>query len=370
MSMTSTGAPTLRECFGDLPDPRVARTRRHHLFDIVSIAILGALSGADTWVDIEAFGRAKITWLRTFLELPNGIPSHDTFGRVFARIDPEAFRSGFTTWVKGVRQATEEVIAIDGKAVRHSHDRLHGRAAIQMVSAWATKSQLVLGQVKVDSKSNEITAIPELLQLVDVSGCIVTIDAMGCQREIAAQIREGKGHYMLALKDNQRRLYRRVQDHFRYAREANFAQVNGHDRASRIEKGHGRIERRTCWTISDPNYINQIQGDLGFWQDLKSLVMIEAERHIDGQVSTEVRYYIASLLGQAKQALDVTREHWGIENELHWVLDVAFREDESRVRVDHAPQNLALIRHLALNMLSQDKSTRMGTRAKIGRAHV
>jgi predicted transposase YbfD/YdcC len=250
--VTTDPRPTLLESFASLPDPRVQRTQRHKLIDIVAIAILGMTSGADTWVDIAEFGRAKEPWLRQFLELPNGIPSHDTFGRVFARLDPEQFRSCFLDWVRTVQARTHgQVIAIDGKTLRRSHDRVAGHEAIHMVSAWATANHLVLGQVQTDAKSNEITAIPNLLRLLDLSGCIVTIDAMGCQRDIALQIQQQQGDYVLAVKENQQGLYDRIQWLFERAERADYAQVESHDACKTVEKGHGRIE------------IRALLGDLG-----------------------------------------------------------------------------------------------------------
>jgi predicted transposase YbfD/YdcC len=362
--VTTNAAPTLLESFASLPDPRVDRTPPHKLLDILAMAILGAICGADTWVDVAAFGHAKEAWLRGFLELANGIPSHDTFGRVFARLDAEQFRACFVDWVKAVAQLTEgQVIAIDGKTARRSHDRVAGREAIHMVSAWATENRLVLGQVKVDAKSNEITAIPELLRLLDLRGCIVTIDAMGCQREIAQQIIRQEGDYVLAVKENQAGLYERVQSIFESAERADYAQIEEHDDCRTVEKGHGRIEIRRCWMISDPAQALYAQS-LDFWAGLRSLIKIVSERHVGDQVSTEAHYYITSLLGDARQALHAVRRHWGIENELHWSLDVAFGEDHSRVRKDHAPENLATLRRLALSLLKQERTAKCGLKAK------
>jgi predicted transposase YbfD/YdcC len=362
--MGTDSAPTLLECFASLPDPRVQRTQRHKLVDILAIAILGTICGADTWVDIADFGRAKEPWLRGFLELPNGIPSHDTFGRVFARVDPEQFRLCFLDWVKTVAKLTRgQVIAIDGKTVRRSHDRVAGREAIHMVSAWATANHLTLGQVKVDAKSNEITAIPELLRLLDLQGCIVTLDALGCQREIAEQIIRQGGDYVLAVKDNQSGLSERVQGIFERAECADYAQIEEHEACETIGKGHGRIEIRRCWMISDPAQALYAQS-LVFWAGLRSLIKIVSERRVGDQVSTETRYYIASLSGNARRGLNAVRSHWGVENGLHWSLDVTFGEDDSRVRKDHAPENLAMLRRLALSLLKQERTAKCGLKAK------
>jgi len=342
----------------------VQRTQRHKLIDILAIAILGMICGADTWVDIADFGRAKEPWLRGFLELPNGIPSHDTFGRVFARVDPEQFRLCFLDWVKTVAKLTRgQVIAIDGKTVRRSHDRVAGREAIHMVSAWATVNHLTLGQVKVDAKSNEITAIPELLRLLDLQGCIVTLDALGCQREIAEQIIRQGGDYVLAVKENQSGLSERVQGIFERAECADYAQIEEHEAYETIGKGHGRIEIRRCWMISDPAQALYAQS-LVFWAGLRSLIKIVSERRVGDQVSTETRYYIASLSGNARRGLNAVRSHWGVENGLHWSLDVTFGEDDSRVRKDHAPENLAMLRRLALSLLKQERTAKCGLKAK------
>jgi predicted transposase YbfD/YdcC len=366
--VTTDPRPTLLESFASLPDPRVQRTQRHKLIDIVAIAILGMTSGADTWVDIAEFGRSKEPWLRQFLELPNGIPSHDTFGRVFARLDPEHFRSCFLDWIRTVQALTHgQVIAIDGKTLRRSHDRVAGHEAIHMVSAWATANHLVLGQVQTDAKSNEITAIPKLLRLLDLSGCIVTIDAMGCQRDIALQIQQQQGDYVLAVKENQQGLYDRIQWLFERAERADYAQVESHDTCKTVEKGHGRIEIRRCWVISDATYALYAQS-VRFWAGINSLIKVVSVRRVGDTVSSETRYYISSLSGNARQMLRVIRSHWAIENELHWCLDVAFLEDDSRVRKDHAPENLAILRHLCLSLLKQEHSAKCGLKAKRLRA--
>jgi predicted transposase YbfD/YdcC len=349
--------------FADLQDPRIDRTKRHKLFDIIVIAICAVICGADSWVEVEEFGNAKIDWFRTFLELPNDIPSHDTFGRVFALLDPDQFRLCFVSWIQAISQITEgEVVALDGKTLRRSHDNTLGKGAIHMVSAWASTNRLVLGQLKVDEKSNEITAIPELLRVLALKGCIVTIDAMGCQTEIAQTIIDQGGDYVLALKGNQGTLHRDVQDLIAYAQETNFEDID-HDFHETVEKNHGRIETRRNRIISEPEFIAYLNPD-GAWAGFKSIGMIEAERQIGDETTRETRYYISSLPGDAQVFGEAARAHWGIENSVHWVLDIAFREDESRVRKGNGAQNLAILRHIALNLLRQEKSAKCGVKAK------
>ena len=353
--------------FSDLEDPRIDRTKLHKLLDIVVIAICAVICGADTWVEVESFGRAKQHWLAAFLELPNGIPSHDTFGRVFGALDPDQFRTCFLNWITAVSEITQgQVIAIDGKTLRRSHDKILGKGAIVMVSAWATANHLVLGQVKVDDKSNEITAIPELLKALEISGCIITIDAMGCQKEIAAEIVNQEADYVLALKENHGRLYEDVKLLFDDLEESSFRAYK-YDNHRTVNKGHGRIEVRRCWTISDPELLRYLRGATE-WEKLQSVVKVQAERRVDQDRSVEDRYYLSSLAGDAEKTLAATRTHWRIENSLHWVLDIAFREDESRIRKEHGAQNFAILRHIAINLLKQDKTAKMGVKAKRLRA--
>jgi predicted transposase YbfD/YdcC len=349
--------------FADLEDPRVDRTKRHKLLDILVIAICAAICGADDWVAIQEFGEAKQDWFEGFLDLPNGIPSHDTFGRVFARLNPDQFHICFMNWIMAASKLTKgQVIAIDGKTLRRSHDKTLGKGAIVMVSAWATANHLVLGQVKVDDKSNEITAVPELLRALDISGCIITADAMGCQKEIASLIVEGKGDYVLALKDNHPLLSEDVQLLFDDLEESRFRAYD-YDVEQTVEKGHGRLETRQCWTISDPTVLRGLRGTLE-WESLRCVAKVRARRTVDDKTTIEDRYYLSSLDGQAKQLLMATRTHWGIENSLHWVLDIAFREDDSRVRKGHGAQNLATLRHIALNLLKQEKTSKIGIKNK------
>jgi len=354
---------SISDHFAGLEDPRIDRTKLHKLFDIIVVAICAVICGADAWVEIEEFGNAKLAWFRTFLELPNGIPSHDTFGRLFALLDPDQFRRGFVSWIQAISQITDgEVVALDGKTLRRSHDSTLGKAAIHMVSAWASGNRLVLGQLKVDGKSNEITAIPELLRLLALKGCIVTIDAMGCQTKIAQTIIDQGGDYVLALKGNQGTLHRDVQDLVAYARETNFVDV-AHDLYEMVEKGHGRIETRRHWLISEPEFIAYLNPD-GAWAGFKSIGMVEAQRQIGDETTCETRYYISSLPGDAQEFGRAVRAHWGIENSVHWVLDIAFREDESRVRKGNGAENLAILRHIALNLLRQEKTAKCGVKAK------
>ena len=349
--------------FADLDDPRIDRTKLHKLLDIVVIAICAVICGADDWVAVETFGNAKHDWFKKFLELPNGIPSHDTFGRVFGQLDPDQFRTCFHNWISAVSEITAgQVIAIDGKTLRRSHDKELGKKAIVMVSAWATANHLVLGQVKVDDKSNEITAIPELLRVLEISDCIITIDAIGCQKEIVADIVRRDADYVLALKDNQGNLYQDVELLFDDLEASGFSAYK-YNQFRTVNKGHGRIEIRQCWTISDLDVLRCLRGT-NDWQQLKAVVKVRAERRIGPKRTVDERYYISSLEGDAKRLLDCTRTHWHIENGLHWVLDIAFREDECRIRKECGAQNFAILRHIALNLLKQEKTAKMGIKGK------
>jgi predicted transposase YbfD/YdcC len=349
--------------FGRIPDPRIGNAKRHKLLDIIIIAILAVICGADSWSEVELFGKNKKKWLKQFLKLPKGIPSHDTFGRVFALLDPEEFGRRFMEWVQTIQELTHgQVIAIDGKQLRGSAERGSGKAAINLVSAWASANQVVLGQVKVDDKSNEITAIPQLLKMLELSGCLVTIDAIGTQTEIAQQIVDQGGDYLLAVKENQGHLYESLEYLFQLEREEDFRH-SPCSYAKQVNKNHGRLEIRECWATSDEEYLNYLR-ERERWPEVKTLAMIRSERRLGDQVEVKFRYFISSLNAPAKQILKSRRTHWTIENQLHWVLDIAFREDASRVRKDHAPENFAILRHMALNLLKQEKSVKGGVKAK------
>jgi predicted transposase YbfD/YdcC len=353
--MSNTLLNSLEDCFGDLPDPRVEGRCDHKLLDIIIIAICGVLCGADSWVGIETVGRAKESWFRQFLDLEHGIPSHDTFGYVFARINHEAFQTRFVRWVESVFRVTKgQVIAVDGKTARGSHDKAIGKAAIHLVNAWASANGIALGQRKVDDKSNEITAIPELLRLLDVSGCIVTIDAMGCQTKIAQTIRDEKADYILRVKDNQSTLKQDLVDWFAYGDSQHFAGMDM-DFHQTTHKTSGRIEIRQCWAVRDPLAFEHIRHYEG-WADLNSIIRVQRERRNGEHISQETAYYISSLSTSAAMILEATQHHWAIENSFHWVLDVTFGEDMSRIRIGESAENMAVLRTLALNLLKHDIS--------------
>jgi predicted transposase YbfD/YdcC len=358
-------AGSLVEHFGDLDDPR-HYNRRHLLVDIVVVAICAVVCGADDWGAVEEFGQARYKWLKGFLALPHGIPSDDTFRRVFARLDAQQFQGRFITWVQDVFEITEgQVVPIDGKTLRRSYDRGLDKDAIHMVSAWATENEVVLGQIKMDDKSNEITAIPALLELLDVSGCIVTIDAIGCQKKIAQQIIDQGADYILALKSNQERVYQDAKTLFEDAEAIGYQDC---DRCKTVNKDHGRIEIRECWTTAHPEYLQALYKPEQ-WAGLQSVIKVYAERRFKGKVETETRYFLSSRPGDnAQNLLNAVRAHWQIENRLHWVLDVTFREDDCRLRKGNGDQNFAVLRHIALTLLRQERTLKRGVKSKRLRA--
>jgi len=348
-----------------LRDPRISRTRRHNFCDILMIALCAMISGADDYVAMVDFARAKEPWFRTFLELPNGIPSHDTIGRLFARIDPVAFTECFAAWTQHLQEKSKgRIIAIDGKKVCRSFDRATGKAAIHVVSAWTSQNSLVLGQVKVNEKSNEITAIPRLLELLDITDGVVTIDAMGTQKQIAQQIIDKKADYVLALKNNHPTLYEDVSLFLNSAIQNNFLDPFGqpiaHTFHRTIDKDHGRIEVRSCWCTEQIAWLE----DKSEWTGLRTIVVVECERSVNGHTSVERRFYLTSLPPNAKTILHAIRAHWGIENNVHWLLDIAFDEDNSRVRKEHGPENIGILRHIVLNLLKRETSEKRGIERK------
>jgi predicted transposase YbfD/YdcC len=353
---------SLEEIFGKIQDPRIDRTKLHKLIDIIIIAICAVICGAEGWEEIEEFGKEKQEWLEKILELPNGIPSHDTISRVFSKLNPEEFEKGFVDWVSSLTENISGVIAIDGKTLRRSHDKAVGKKALHLVSAWAAENRLILAQLATEEKSNEITAIPRLLRLLDLSGCIVTIDAMGTQKKIAKQIVEQKGDFALALKKNQGILYAKVQEIFDVAKKSGFVNIR-HEKKKIEEKGHGRLETRAYWIIDDEAVIGAVNPN-GEWEKLRSIGMVESERIIGDKATKQVRYYILSIEGNVNVFSHAVRAHWGIENTVHWILDVAFREDLSRIREGHSAHNFAILRHIALNLLKKEKTAKVGTHAK------
>lgn len=350
---------TLLDHLSVIPDPRIETKCTHKLEDIIAITICAVICGADDWNAIESFGKAKNNWFTTFLDLPNGIPSHDTFRRLFSIVSPAAFQEFFTSWVNCVADKVGGVIAIDGKTVRRSQDKGIGKKAIHMVSAWSSENNLVLGQVKTDEKSNEITAIPELLRILSLKGCIVTIDAMGCQKNIAEQIINGGGDYVLALKGNQGALSEQVKCFFEETNRSGFEAYDV-DYFETKEISRDRCEVRRHWTLN----VSETEIDAGPWSNLNIIGMVESQRTINKQTSVEYRYYIGSIENNAKLFGNAVRRHWGVENNLHWQLDMSFREDESRMRKGHSAENFVVMRHVALNLLKKDKTVKLGIKNK------
>lgn len=358
--MASNPVAFIETHFGGLKDPRAAHRINHKLLDILIITICATISGADNFAEIAEYGRAKEEWLKTFLELANGIPSVDTFERIFARLKPEELQRCFIGWMEAVHKVSEgELINIDGKTLRGAKERGSSRSLIHMVSVWSANQRLVLGQKKVDEKSNEITAIPPLLKMLELRGCLVSIDAMGCQTQIAKTIIEEGADYVLALKKNQGNLYEDVSQLFSAARNQDFKNIS-HQFYESVEKGHGRIETRRYWTMGNTDYLIGAEK----WAGLKSIGMVESERQVNGKVSLEQRYYILSIESDVSKFAEAVRSHWSIENQLHWILDVGFREDASQFSLGYGAENLAVIRHVGLNLLSRDKKTKVGVKGK------
>ena len=338
------------EHFSNLKDPRIDRKKLYPLDEILLVVLCAVICGAEGWTDFAVFGREKLDFLRTYLPFKNGIPSRLTYSRVFWALNPESFKECFINWVKSFQEAVQNVISIDGKTLRHSFDTAKDKPAIHMVSAFASEARLVLGQRKVNDKSNEITAIPELLKLLDIKGSIITIDAMGCQKKIAEEIVEKGADYVFSLKENHGNLFDDVKTFFEFERKEKFRDTD-FDYYEESNKEHGRIENRKCWVSSQIDWIDQKDK----WKNFNSIAMIESTRTIKDKTTKEARLFIASLPQNAKLFASVVRTHWGIENSLHWILDMTFREDESRIREGNSAENMAIIRHTALNMLQNVK---------------
>jgi predicted transposase YbfD/YdcC len=356
----------LSDCFTDIKDPRVARTKKHLLKDILVISILAIIAGAEGWEDMENYGISKQQWLSEFLALPNGIPSDDTFRRVFERINPEALCQCLTQWVQQLIPSLEgKIVPIDGKCLRGSYDREQGVKALHLVTAWVAEQNLTLGQIKVEDHSNEITAIPALLELIDIKGAIITIDAMGTQTEIVRLIRAQKADYILALKTNHPTLFQQVKNWFEQALASNFQGITV-STESRVEKGHHRTEKRLVRAVPLSEFGGIYKQEQ--WLGLQTIVMVERTRHLWNKVTHEVQFYLSSLPADAQNLGNAIRTHWGIENQVHWTLDVTFSEDRCRIRSCHAPRNFALLRRMALNALNLEKTLKRSLRQKMKRA--
>ena len=359
-SEPSSGAssPDFTTYFEEVTDPRIERRKEHTLLDIIGLTICAVVAGADTFAGIERFGEAREEWLGQFLELKNGIPSHDTIGEVWGRVDPEEFETGFRRWIGGLTDSVGEVVAVDGKTLRRSYDRTSNKAALQMIDVWSCKQELVLGQKAVPETTNETGALPELLRLLELEGAIVTIDAAGCYSDVVEGIVEAGADYVIALKENQKALQRDT--------EALFEKLEGVGRlpesCKTVDGGHDRVEVRRCWALDAEDA--SIRG-LEKWPGLSSVCRVRAERHHpDGTTQTEERLFISSLEADPERLLQAVRRHWHVENKLHWTLDMAFAEDDSRIRSGHAAQNLGVVRRLALSLLKQETSRSVGTAIK------
>jgi predicted transposase YbfD/YdcC len=355
----------LAACFAGLADPRETRRCDHQLIDILAIAVCAVIACAESWEDIELYGRSKRAWLETFLELPNGIPSHDTFRRVFMLLDPDAFEACFATWAQSLAVGVErEVVAVDGKTVRRSGSRRHEHGPLHLVSAWASGRGLALGQREVDGKSNEIAAIPELLDVLRLDGCIVTLDAMGCQKDIAARIRAKGADYLLVLKANHGRAFEAARDHFE--RTCFGRGSGGRPVFDAFDEGHGRLVRRRVFVSPAARELEPLHD----WPGLSMVLAVETIRGVNGtgKAEAEIRYFLTSCGDDPAVLVRAIRRHWSVENALHWVLDVIFREDDSRVRDRTAARNFALLRKIALNLVARDRSGRSSLRGRRKRA--
>lgn len=357
--------PSLLQHFVDLPDPRDPRGVRHDLADIVCISILAVICGANTYSQIHQYALAQEGWLKTFLRLPSGIPSQDTFERIFALLDPELWQTRFLAWTKllvlpELAQGEDEILAVDGKTARGSAAKDLG--ALHTVSIWSSQLEVVLAQAQVPQKTNEITVIPTLIEVVNPAGAVVTTDALGTQKQIAWSIREHQAHYLLALKDNHPRLFEDVKDFFDYATKVDWTLPHSYTKTS--ERGHGRLETRECRVLTAPEWLHEREA----WRDLNSLVQVTSARTVGDKTTEHTRYFLSSLPSDAERALRAARFHWGIENSLHWVLDVAFDEDRSRVHLENAQATWVALRHLAINLLKRDTSIKAGVEAKRLRA--
>lgn len=352
--------PKMIECFSDLSDPRIDRCKRHKLIDIIVIGLCAMICGAEGPTGMTAFGKAKKNWLMQFLDLSHGVPSHDTFGRVLSVIEPGEFEQCLLKWVnEQVSLSKGEVVALDGKTLRGSHNKAQGQESIEIVSAWAASQRLTLGQTKVADNSNEITAVPEVLATLNVEGCVVTVDAMNCQKTIAAQIRKQKADYVLALKGNHKHLRDQVAEFLNSVREDRTVGFNISTYQT-VDGEHGRIENRRYWHVTAPDFLPEKSA----WQDLNSVGMVESTREINGLVTKEIRYYLSSLPVNAEVFGNAVRAHWGIENSCHWMLDVVFREDQCRIRIGNAAENMSTLRRLSLNLLRRDKTEKGGIQIK------
>ena len=364
--MLQTPLAGIQKCFSTVVDPRVDYLVEHNLLEMIIMSICAVICGADNWVEVADWAREKMDWLKQHLELKNGIPSHDTFRRIFLRIDPEQYQASFMSWIQAVFGATKgQVVAVDGKQLRGSKSRRLGQKAICMVSAWAVKNRIVLGQRKTEEKSNEIKAIPELLKLLEIAGCIVTIDAAGCQKENAGIIVEQRGDYLLAVKGNQGKLHDDIRFLFSIAHDRDFKGVDS-DWARSVSKDHGRIEIRECWVIDDEQELDFIRGHEA-WSKLQTITMIRSTRREGETTSTQDSYFISSLACDARRILEAKRSHWTIENGLHWLLDVVFNEDRHQLKGNGAA-NMAAVRHMALNLLKQEKTGKCGIKRRRKRA--